>query len=94
MRFVKPRKPRGIKLDGTPSIDFCEVCKMPGCDPCGASLKYLAKTFDREERGVCTACGHNPCRCKSRLSVSEPIMVTHNNRKARRKNDERDSFTG
>lgn len=65
MKVKKKRKPRGIKKDGTRSFDFCPVCHMPGCDPFGGSLAYQRKVAKRREAGVCTACGHNPCRCKS-----------------------------
>ena len=33
MRFVKPRKKRGIKLSGDLSYDLCPCCYAPYCDP-------------------------------------------------------------
>lgn len=84
MRYVKPRKPRGVKQNGEKSEDFCPGCYMRGCDPSGNSELYAGKIRNRLNAGLCPACGHNPCRCKSSLSVSTPRMVTHNNRKARR----------
>lgn len=85
MRFVKPRKPRGIKLNGERSEDYCTGCYMRGCDPFGNSPAYYNKIHKRLEAGLCPSCGHNPCRCKSKLSINEPIMVTHNNKKEKRK---------
>ena len=63
----KARKPRGRKLDGTMSVDFCPGCGMPGCDPFGGSRAWQAKKDRRRAAGKCVACGHNPCRCKSAL---------------------------
>lgn len=84
MRYVKPRKPRGRKLNGEMSEDFCTGCKMRGCDPFGNSELYINKLNDRRKRGVCTACGQMPCVCKSSLSAKTEVLVVHNNKKAKR----------
>lgn len=65
MKFPKQRKPRGIKKDGTRSIDFCDGCFKPGCDPFGGSELYRKKIEGRLDKGLCPACGHMPCKCKS-----------------------------
>ena len=85
MRFVKPRKPRGTKLNGEKSYDMCEGCYMPFCDSFAASEKYRHKIHSRLKTGVCPACGHNPCRCKSKLHTKTSVIVTHNNKKEKRK---------
>lgn len=76
MRYVKPRKPRGKKVDGTDSYNMCPVCLMPGCDPTAASFAYQQKIRSRINKGVCPACGYYPCRCKSSLKIKQKIMVT------------------
>ena len=81
MRVVKPRKPRGRKLNGEESYDMCPGCYMPYCDPFAASRLYSQKIDQRLEKGECPACGHNPCRCKSSIYAKVPIIVTHNNKK-------------
>lgn len=73
MKKIKPRKPRGIKQNGEPSYDMCPYCKMPNCDPFGASLLYRKKLDARRKAGVCESCGHNPCRCKSSLTLRNPV---------------------
>lgn len=82
MRFVKPRKPRGTKLNGERSFNFCTGCYSPFCDP------FLRPpNVDRRLRaGLCPACGKpkDRCGCKSSLDAKRPVMVTHNNRKGRR----------
>lgn len=83
MRFVKPRKPRGIKKSGYPSEDMCPHCYSVGCDPFAMSANYRRKIEKRLKDGVCVACGQLPCRCKSSLKVKTPIMVLHNNKKER-----------
>lgn len=85
MRFVKPRKPRGIKLNGEESYDMCDGCYMPFCDSMAASPEYYAKIHARLKAELCPACGHNPCRCKSKLKNKTTVIVTHNNRKERRR---------
>jgi hypothetical protein len=62
----KDRKPRGYKLKGGPSIDFCDYCFKPGCDPIGGSPAYRRKIEKRLYQGLCPSCGHMPCTCKSR----------------------------
>lgn len=47
------------------SYDWCPYCFKPCCDPMGSSKAITRKTEDRLERGLCPACGHNPCTCKS-----------------------------
>lgn len=83
MRFVKPRKPRGIKKSGYPSEDMCPHCYSVGCDPFAMSANYRRKIEKRLKDGVCVACGHSPCRCKSSLKAKTPVMVLHNNKKER-----------
>ena len=66
-RPKKARKPRGIKKDGTKSMDLCPDCYSFHCDPMTMSSKFSAKIRNRLRKGVCGACGHNPCTCKSFL---------------------------
>ena len=87
MRFVKPRKPRGRKLNGQESYDMCTCCFMPECDYFAASPLYREKIDQRLMKGKCPACGRIPCKCKSKLTIKNTSMVTHNNKKARRKNE-------
>lgn len=63
----KKRKPRGIKADGTRSQDLCTGCYSFGCDPMAMSYKFQAKIRKRLKAGLCPACGHKPCTCKSSL---------------------------
>lgn len=74
MKQVKPRKPRGVKLNGQRSYDMCPHCYMPGCDPFGGSEKYRRKIQMRLEKGLCPACGHNLCRCKSKLGLKSRVI--------------------
>jgi hypothetical protein len=69
MKNKKARKPRGIKQDGTESMDLCTCCYSFACDPLSMSRKFREKIDKRLEAGLCPACGHNPCTCKSSLSV-------------------------
>ena len=62
----KERKPRGWKQNGRQSIDFCDYCFKPGCDPTGGSPAYRRKIEKRLDQGLCPSCGHMPCTCKSR----------------------------
>lgn len=62
----KKRKPRGIKLNGRKSYDLCSCCFSYNCDPLTMSRKFSAKIRKRLKAGLCPACGHNPCKCKSR----------------------------
>ena len=73
MRKVKVRKPRGVKKSGYPSYNMCPHCYMPGCDPFGGSLLYRDKIERRLKKGVCPACGHFLCRCKSKLTHKAPL---------------------
>ena len=63
----KKRKPRGIKKDGTRSYDLCKGCYSFNCDPMSMSRKFQAKIEKRLKAGLCGACGHKPCTCKSSL---------------------------
>lgn len=83
MRWKKPRKPRGIKLSGNKSYDFCPVCYAPFCDPMSQSIRIREKITRRLRDGRCPACGNQKqaCRCKSGLGLKNPVLVTHNNRK-------------
>lgn len=65
MRVKKKRKPRGRKLNGQRSRDMCSHCFSFNCDPMGMSRAFQAKVDRRRRQGLCGACGHNPCRCKS-----------------------------
>lgn len=69
MKQVKARKPRGIKKDGSKSLDMCPHCLSFYCDPTMMSHKFSDKMSKRSRMGVCRACGSNPCKCKSSLSV-------------------------
>lgn len=83
MKTVKPRKPRGIKQDGTPSQDLCPHCYSFGCDPMSMSIKFDEKIRNRLRKGLCPSCG-NPkefCSCKS--SRKGVRITTHNNKKMR-----------
>lgn len=74
MRFVKPRKPRGKKMDGSPSLDMCS-CFAFYCDPSTMSREFDAKIRRRRSAGVCLCCGAKPCICKSSRLVKVPRMV-------------------
>jgi hypothetical protein len=63
---MKKRKPRGIKLDGSRSLDMC-TCYSFHCDPATVSRKFSDKMRMRYGKGVHRACGSNPCTCKSSL---------------------------
>lgn len=69
VKAKKKRKPRGMKLDGTPSMDMCPYCIAFNCDPMGMSLPFQKKIDTRKAQGLCPACGANPCKCKSSLLV-------------------------
>lgn len=84
MKFVKPRKPRGIKKNGQRSYNLCTGCYARNCDPMARSPKFDAMVHRRLEAGVCVACGYNPCRCKSSLFVKVPVMKTHNNKQSKK----------
>lgn len=88
MKYVRVRKPRGVKQDGTPSYDFCRGCYHPGCDPMALSPLMEAKISGRLRSGRCPACGKlvEYCSCKSG-AVSRPVMRTHNNKKERREEE-------
>ena len=62
--MVKKRKPRGIKLDGTRSLDMC-TCYAFHCDPLTVSRKFRQKINNRHQLGLHPPCGTNPCSCKS-----------------------------
>lgn len=67
----KARKPRGIKLDGTRSMDMCPHCFAFHCDPMCMSRKFSQKIDRRRRSGLCRACGSNPCKCKSSLLIKK-----------------------
>lgn len=55
MRFVKPRKPRGTKLNGEKSFNFCTGCYSPFCDP------FLRPpNVDRRLRAACARPAESP----------------------------------
>lgn len=62
----KIRKKRGIKKSGEESFDFCTGCYYPYCDPMALSPRIERKIHDRLENGLCPACGHKKCKCKSK----------------------------
>jgi len=64
----KKRKPRGIKLDGTRSLDMCPYCFSFRCDPSLISNLISIKFKKRLDMGLCPSCGHEVCRCKSKLN--------------------------
>jgi hypothetical protein len=68
MKVKKARKPRGFKLNGHRSDDMC-TCFSFGCDPMAMSHKFTAKINKRLRAGLCGACGSNPCKCKSSLTI-------------------------
>lgn len=68
-KLKKKRKPRGIKKNGRRSMDMCPYCFAFGCDPMGMSRKFREKIEKRLKLGLCGACGHNPCTCKSSLKA-------------------------
>jgi len=41
----------------------------------------MKKKEKRIKANVCIACGQNPCRCKSKLEITRPILVTGKNKK-------------
>lgn len=59
------RKDRTWKKNGERSIDFCDYCFKPGCDPMGGSPAYRRKIEKRLDQGLCPSCGRMPCQCKS-----------------------------
>jgi hypothetical protein len=67
----KKRKPRGIKLNGNRSLDLCPHCFAFFCDTMTMSYKFQSKIDKRLAAGLCGACGHNPCTCKSSLNQIE-----------------------
>jgi hypothetical protein len=67
--FKKKRKQRGIKKDGTRSLDLCRGCYSFGCDPSSMSPKFSKMVRDRIAAGQCVACGHYECTCKSSLDM-------------------------
>lgn len=69
MRVKKVRKPRGIKLNGHPSMDMCPHCLSMGCDRMSDSTRWAGTKSDRDARGACRACGAIPCICKSSLDA-------------------------
>ncbi len=65
----KVRKPRGKKKTGYLSIDLCPHCHYPNCDPMFGFNPSPAqfKIMSRKKHGLCPACGHAKCKCKSKL---------------------------
>lgn len=43
LKVKKKRKPRGMKQDGTRSLDLCPGCYSFYCDPSTMSDKFIAK---------------------------------------------------
>jgi hypothetical protein len=75
-KLLKPRKPRGIKLNGQPSLDMC-TCYSFHCDPMTVSRKFSQKISRRLAAGVHPPCGTMPCTCKSSLSMGykgKPVL--------------------
>jgi hypothetical protein len=62
----KKRKNRGIKKDGTRSLDMCPCCYSFDCDPMRMSFKFSMKIRRRIIAGKCPACGCVQCKCKSK----------------------------
>lgn len=71
MKFVRRRKPRGIKKNGRRSLDMCPDCFSFHCDPMTMSREFRAKIQRRLSLGLCGACGHNPCTCRSTLITTK-----------------------
>lgn len=67
MKFKKARKPRGIKKSGLRSYDLCSGCYHPHCDPMFHRPGHID---ERLAKGLCPACGKDPCACKSSLGLS------------------------
>jgi len=67
----KKRKPRGIKADGSRSLDMCPCCLSFHCDPGTMSFNFYVKTRERMRAGLCPSCGNNPCKCKSSLDIKQ-----------------------
>lgn len=63
----KKRKPRGINKHGDRNFDLCPVCLWPHCDPDTMSPRIHLKLEMRKRAGLCPACGHESCACKSSL---------------------------
>lgn len=73
----KQRKPRGIKLNGQPSLDMC-TCYSFHCDPMTVSSAFSAKIDRRRAAGLCPSCGGKKCKCKSSLKLGlrgKPVAV-------------------
>lgn len=83
MRFIKPRKPRGIKKSGYLSVDMCPYRYAIYCDPGSDSDHWRRKKSKRFAAKVCIACGQYPCRCKSKLKIKQPIMVVEKKKKSK-----------
>lgn len=69
---MKARKPRGIKKNGRRSYDLCPYCFHPHCD---MMQRRPGKVDERLEKGLCPGCGHDPCTCKSSLTINRSIGV-------------------
>lgn len=72
----KTRKPRGMKLDGTRSLDLCPHCFSFHCNPMTMSHEFSQKVDKRLRAGLCGACGQNPCACKSTLKTKKELYST------------------
>ena len=70
----KVRKPRGIKKDGTRSMDMCPGCHSFNCDHMAMSREYQRKRDRRHAQGVHFPCGTNPCSCKSSLDAKPQVI--------------------
>lgn len=67
LRKIKKRKPRGRKLKGYNSYNLCPYCYGRNCD----SYLQPPKVSERLLKGLCPACGHKQCTCKSSLKIKE-----------------------
>ena len=77
--YKRVRKPRGIKKDGTRSMDLCPYCYSFNCDSGTMSQKFSQKIDRRHHAGVHPACGTNPCSCHSSLE-SKPQSISRKTR--------------
>jgi hypothetical protein len=64
-RAKRKRKPRGQNQHGGVNYDLCGCCLWPHCDPFTMSARVHDKLLLRKMAGLCPACGHLPCTCRS-----------------------------
>jgi hypothetical protein len=65
MTNKKARKPR------TTGQDLCRCCFSFGCDPMSMSPRFSRKIRDRFKYGLCPACGHALCTCRSSMEAGK-----------------------